>query len=139
MLENPDKNVVQWAEQEKHLFVSAIAKAEIEYGINIMKEGKKKEDLARKVRTFFKLNKKLCRAFNAQSAFYYAKIRAAQKQAGRDTERGNNDRDAMTAAIAVQHKLILATRNLKDFAAVENLKTVNPWAGKAGMRAHHAG
>ena len=95
----------------------------MEYGVHIMLDGARKNALARTVERFFTARKKLCYAFNARSASFYAKIRATQHKSGRDMGRG----DAMIAAIALQHKLILATRNTKDFFDIENLKTVNPW------------
>ncbi len=35
-------------------------------------------------------------------------------------------RDSMIAATALQHSLILITRNVKDFQAM-NFKLINPW------------
>ncbi len=124
--ERPAKKVINWikdrAEREESIYISAIAKAEIEYGINIMHDGKKKNALAQNANFFFNVRKKTCYAFNAQSAYYYAQIRVAQEKAGRNC----GDRDTMTAAIAVQHKLVLATGDA-DFTGVETLQTVNPW------------
>lgn len=123
----PERKVKEWAERcaarGEILYTSAITKAEIEYGINIMKDGAKKSALATTVKRFFTAGKKLCYAFNAQSASHYAKIRAAREKTGQS----GGTWDAMIAAVAVQHKLILATRNTKDFDGIKNLQKVNPW------------
>ncbi len=125
----PEPEILVWMErhQKEGFVISAIVKAEIEYGINNMPTGRKRNVLARDMHDFINSYMKLCLPFDGESATYYAEIRVAQKRAGRDTKKGNNDRDAMTAAIAMQHNLTLATRNTKDFADVKNLKTINPW------------
>ena len=35
--------------------------------------------------------------------------------------------DAQIAAVALRHKLPLATRNVKDFKSIEGLIVLNPW------------
>ena len=126
--QKPSQKVVDWIKRRnKTLYISSIAKAEIEYGINIMPDGKKKNALAAGMRGFINSYKKFCLPFDAESASYYAEIRAAQKRAGRHGNTGGNDRDAMIAAVAVQHKLILATRNAEDFDGIKHLQKVNPW------------
>jgi predicted nucleic acid-binding protein len=35
--------------------------------------------------------------------------------------------DAIIAATAVYHNLVLITRNVKDFSRVDGLKSINPW------------
>ena len=38
--------------------------------------------------------------------------------------------DGVIAATALEHQLILVTRNTKDFKSIKGLKTVDPFAGK---------
>ena len=125
--EDPAREVLRWMKEQKNqsnkTYVSAPSKAEIEYGIYCMPDGKIKRLLIDNVKSFFTAQKKRCYAFNARSAIYYAQIGSENKKAGRNI----GEIDTMIAAVAVQHKLILATRNVKHFAGIENLKIINPW------------
>jgi len=128
----PDPKVQKWVNDwggpEKGAFyLSAVAKAEMEYGLNIMDEGAKKRALAQNIGDFFHRRKKTCLAFNARSASYYAKICAKKRKAGRNVTDGADVFDAMIAAIAIQHGLVLATNNVRDFSDIDGLKIVNPW------------
>lgn len=122
---DPERKVLNWmkeqANQKNEVYVNAISKAEIEYGINKLKDSGQKDILGQNAVKFFKIYR--CYAFNAQSASRYAKIRVANEKKGR----GGSGPDVMIAAIAVQHKLILVTRNVKDFADIQGLEIVNPW------------
>ena len=130
MKEHPEKKVLRWveeqADQKNPIHVSALAKAEIESGIYYMANGKKKRALTENAETFFKARKEQCYAFNAQTAVHYAKIWAENRKMGRNI----GEMDTMIAAVAVQHKLTLVTRNVKHFAGIKNLKIINPWDSK---------
>lgn len=126
----PAPAVAKWAidceARGDALYVSAIAKAEMEYGVHIMNDGTKKRVLQQNIQAFFVAHKKSCHAFNARSAAYYAVMRAEQHKSGIDTTRGSDHRDVMMAAIAIQHRLVLVTGD-KDFARIKGLVTFNPW------------
>ena len=128
--EHPEKKLLRWAEeqisQKNAIHVSALSKAEIECGIYYMADGKPKSALAKNAKEFFTTYKKLCYAFNAQTAVHYAKIWAENRRTGRNI----GEIDTMIAAVAVQHKLTLVTGNVKHFADIENLKIINPWDSK---------
>ena len=36
--------------------------------------------------------------------------------------------DSLLAATAIQHHLVLVTRNVKDFGAIKELQIINPWS-----------
>jgi len=65
-----------------------------------------------------------CLPFDQSAAMKYAEIVAERAQAGRPI----SVEDAQIAAVAIAGGLTLATRNIKDFAGIEGLKTVNPWS-----------
>ena len=54
----------------------------------------------------------------------YALLVAARHRAGLPI----STEDGQIAAIALHHELPLATRNGKDFARIEGLTILNPWA-----------
>jgi len=60
---------------------------------------------------------------NEDAARYYARIVSARTRAGRPI----SVEDAQTAAIALAHRLPLATRNITDFELIDGLDVVNPW------------
>ena len=125
--ETPAEDILCWAQeqadQKKAVHVSALSKAEIEYGVYRMPDGKSKRMLTDNAESFFAAYKELCYDFDEQSASHYARIRAETQKAGRNIDKIDN----MIAAIAVQHKLIVATRNVKDFTNIHGLEVVNPW------------
>jgi hypothetical protein len=53
----------------------------------------------------------------------YAQIVSSRSRQGRPI----TVEDAQIAAIALSADLELATRNIKDFLGIEELKLVNPW------------
>ena len=125
--EIPAEDVSRWvqeqADQTNELHVSALSKAEIEHGIYRMPDGKSKRMLTDNAEDFFATFKDMCYDFDEQSASHYARIRAETQKAGRNIGKIDN----MIAAIAVQHKLIVVTRNVKDFTNIHGLEVVNPW------------
>ena len=134
MKKNPEEDVLRWAkeqiDQKKGIHVSAFSKAEIESGIYRLLDSNKKSMLISNAESFFAGYKGLFYNFDEQSASHYARIRAETQKAGRNIDKIDN----MIAAIAVQHKLILATRNIKDFAGIHGLEVINPWRPKKEVK-----
>ena len=58
-----------------------------------------------------------------KAAEVYAQIVSSRSRQGRPI----TVEDAQIAAIALSSDLELATRNVKDFLGIEELKLVNPW------------
>ncbi|CAN5382942.1 hypothetical protein BH10PSE19_BH10PSE19_14200 [soil metagenome] len=61
-------------------------------------------------------------AFDAETAKHYADIVVMREQVGRPISMA----DAQTAAICLNHDATLATRNIKNFEALD-IKLFNPW------------
>lgn len=61
-------------------------------------------------------------AFTAITAMTYGDIMGEAKRSGHNM----TVPDAQIAAVAAEHDLVLATRNIKDFANA-GIKLVNPW------------
>ena len=130
MKKTPEEDVLRWAkeqiDQKKGIHVSAFSKAEIESGIYRLLDSNKKSMLISNAESFFAGYKGLFYNFDEQSASHYARIRAETQKAGRNIDKIDN----MIATIAVRHKLIVVTRNVKDFTNIHGLEVVNPWPKK---------
>jgi len=125
MRPKPNVAVIEWLDEQfsDKLFLSAIVKAEIEMGIAILDNGKRKQALLQAAELIFTSFTNRCLPFDGETATHYAKIIAFTKKQGRPM----SVEDAQIAAIAVQNSALLATRNTSDFDFLENLNLVNPW------------
>ena len=125
MRPKPNLAVIEWLDEQfsHELFLSAIAKAEIEIGIAILNNGKRKQALLQAAELIFMNFTNRCLPFDGETATHYARIIAFTKKQGRPM----TVEDAQIAAIAVQNSALLATRNTTDFDFLENLNLVNPW------------
>jgi predicted nucleic acid-binding protein len=125
MRQEPNATVIEWLdEQFSHdLYLPAIVKAEIEMGIAILNNGKRKQALLQVAELVFMSFTSRCLSFDGETATHYAKIIAFTKEQGRPM----SVEDAQIGAIAVQNSALLATRNTTDFDFLENLNLINPW------------
>lgn len=121
----PNSAVIKWLDEQfsHELFLPAIVKAEIEMGIAILDDGKRKRALLQAAELIFMSFTNRCLPFDGETATHYAKIIAFTKKQGRPM----SVEDAQIAAIAIQNSALLATRNITDFDFLENLDLVNPW------------
>ncbi len=121
----PDATVLKWLDNQlvAHLYISAVTKAEIELGLAILPDGKRKKAL------FCATNKMLekftgrCLPFGEEEASIYAQLMAEARKHGKAV----TVEDGQIAAIALLNNLVLATRNVKDFAAIDGLEIINPF------------
>jgi len=125
MRPKPNSVVIEWLDEQfsRELFLPAIVKAEIEMGIAILDNGKRKQALLQAAELIFVSFTDRCLPFDGETATQYAKIIAFTKEQGRPM----SVEDAQIAAIAVQNSALLATRNTSDFDFLEKLDLVNPW------------
>lgn len=121
----PNSHVVNWlnTQSAQACYLSSITLAEIEYGIAVLPSGQKRDNLAIRFKQFVNqgFGGRLL-AFDEQSAEYFARVMSLRKQLGRPM----SFQDGQIAAIALQHGLPLATRNIKDFEGV-GLLLLNPF------------
>jgi hypothetical protein len=76
-----------------------------------------------------------CRSTRTQRR-HYGRIVSARTRAGRPI----SVEDAQIAAIALAHRMPLATRNTTDFELIDGLEVVNPWTdGAVATRASGSG
>jgi predicted nucleic acid-binding protein len=122
----PAATVLTWldAQVADGVFVSAITRAEIELGLGLMPDGRRKSDLMAAAKTMFVEDfPGRCLPFDETAASCYATISVKRIRLGRPI----SVEDAQIAAIALANGLTLATRNDRDFQSIDGLTVVNPW------------
>ncbi len=126
MRPRPEPRVLSWldVQPQTDLYIPAIAKAEIEYGIAVLPDGQRKQALQQSAELLLKAFERRCLSLDCLAASFYAEILALAKQRGRAI----SIEDAQIAGIARANGGILATRNIKDFDGVDGLRLVDPWA-----------
>jgi len=121
----PELIVVQWldAQLDSQVFLPAITKAEIELGIALLPNGKRKDAFTRLAGALFDEFRDRILPFDAGAASCYANLVATARKTGRTI----SVEDAQIAAITQANRLTLATRNTKDFEFIPDLLIINPW------------
>ena len=132
MRDKASPQVLEWMDghASNDLYISAINRGEIERGLNLMPRGKCR--LARKVvaEGIFDAFEARCLAYEEAAAIVFGHIAASRIRSGHPI----STEDAQIAAIALVHRMHLATRNTRDFAGIDGLGTINPWEAGAGTR-----
>ena len=122
----PDENVVAWFSQRPPvtLYLSVLTLGEIRKGIEAL------DDDTRKLSLLDWLEADLPAFFigrvlpvNAQVADRWGRLLAAAR-------RPIPAIDSLLAATALEHDLVLVTRNIKDFSHLP-VQTINPWTSKS--------
>ena len=126
MRHTPDLSVIEWIDMQPgyRLYISAVTRAEIELGIAILPEGRRKHSLQEAVVRMFGEFHGRCLAFDELAASRYAALVSARMRAGRPI----SVEDAKIAAMALASGCVLATRNVSDFEGIDGLSLVNPWS-----------
>lgn len=121
----PEPAVIQWLDEQldSQVFLTSITKAEIELGIALLHNGKRKDTFAQHAGILFEEFQDRILPFDASAASYYAHLVANARKAGRTV----SVEDAQIAAITQANHLTLATRNSKDFEFIPGLLLINPW------------
>ena len=125
MRADASRQVIEWLDQQTSsaLYISVITRAEIELGICLLPNGRKKDMLKAAAQSMFDDFSGRCLSFDEPSAVVYAQLVANRRALGRPV----SVEDAQIASIAINHRLTLATRNTSDFMFIDELVVVNPW------------
>lgn len=121
----PEHSVLQWlaSQPAEGLFVSAVTQAEMMLGARLLPTGKRRTALESALRGVFDEDfAGRVLPFDSAATTPYAELVAARRAAGRPISQF----DAQIAAIARQHAMDVATRNVDDFADC-GVIVVNPW------------
>ncbi len=106
--------------QNEIQFISSISIFEIEKGIQLLPEGRRKKGL---IETFGRVSTKFeILKFDEYCAFHAAEFYSFRKSKGFMP----SGEDMMIAGICAKHGAALATRNVKDFEGL-SIEVVNPW------------
>ena len=121
----PAQSLVDWlsVQREADLWVSTVTLGEIERGLRLLPEGKRRKSL------LAWLERLRARFENRILDIDDAVMRTWAKIFGAESYRqGIPDAfDSLLSATAAHHGLTMVTRNEKDFPA--NLAVINPWKG----------
>jgi predicted nucleic acid-binding protein len=124
MRADPDEHVLAWIQSQpgKQLDTTAITVAEIRYGIERLRQGRRRQQIARAAEDVFAGFDWQILSFDRRAALDYAKLVAEHDRAGRPL----NAFDAQIAAICRSSRAALVTRNVSDFKHTE-LELIDPW------------
>lgn len=125
MKAKPEPNVLAWADQQldTDLYFSAISRGEVEWGIALLADGKRKQHLADAAVEVFAMFEGRCLDYACYVSSFYVAIAMYSKQVGRPM----SVEDMLIAAVAQANGAVLATRNVTDFDFLPGLVLVNPW------------
>ncbi len=119
----PDPRVSAFiSAQEKQLWLSPIVLHELEFGLQLLPEGKRRFDLHSLLSEFVSEYEDRILPLAKKEAEWAAWFRAQAKKSGHVLDIG----DALIAGTAKTHDLSVATRNIGDFAGLD-VKITNPW------------
>ena len=117
--------VLQWIDAQSlgTLHLSAISLAELRFGLAVLPDGKRRNDLQRKLEELIlPLFAGRILPFDTDATPAYASLRARARRSGRAIDKF----DASIAAIALVHGLTVATRDTSPFRAA-GISFINPW------------
>lgn len=122
----PEPNVLKWYNSTggELIWQNAISIYEIQFGLSLMPDGRKKETLQQSFNRMLRerFSQRVIE-FDVNAAIAASEVNAQQKRIGRNCD----IRDAQIAGIALARGASLATRNVKDFE-FEGLKVINPFS-----------
>jgi len=117
-----DRNVLTWANgvDANALFISAITVLELEQGVMLVEHRDAKQGVA--LRAW--LNDQVMPEFSSRTLPIDAEV--ARRCAGLHVPDPRSERDALIAATALVHSMIVVTRNVADFDKT-GVRILNPW------------
>lgn len=122
----PNPRVVAWcdAQRRDRLVTTSISVLELHTGFRLMRAGRRRSDLSRKVDWAIDefLGGRVL-SFDRRAAVVAAEIYASRRAAGRTIDL----RDTMIAGISLSRRIPIATRNVAHFDDLD-VKTVDPWS-----------
>lgn len=124
MRPSPSPGVVGWVRGHNgsELYTTSVTLAEIEYGIERLPDGHRKELFRSTAAEVFTAFDEAVLPFDRMAAMRYAGVVAKRELAGAPID----GFDAQIAAICLARHASLATRNVKDFTGT-GVTVIDPW------------
>jgi predicted nucleic acid-binding protein len=125
MKPKPSAHVLAWVAKQpiEDVFATSISEAEVFYGVELLPEGKRRENLFADAEAMFTQDLAgQVFAFDSEAARVFSRVAAERRMLGKPISHA----DAQIAAIARSRSAKVATRNVEDF---ENcgIDVINPW------------
>ncbi|MGL5828737.1 MAG: type II toxin-antitoxin system VapC family toxin, partial [Angustibacter sp.] len=113
MRPRPDADAIQWLRRlpTQEVRITSLTVAETKTGICMLPDGSRRESLEASSEMLFGIFQARVLSFTRRSAQNYAEVVAHRKKLGRPI----GIFDAQIAAIALQYRAVVVTRNTKDF------------------------
>ncbi len=120
---DPDPVVVGWLRaNERDIVVDPIILGEMRFGINLLPKGNRK----RRLEQWFSegIERIACLSWSAATGIRWARLLADLRSRGRSMP----VKDSLIATTALEHGLVMVTRNVTDFAKA-GVEILNPFNG----------
>lgn len=121
----PDPQVVAFLNEQEDLWLSSILMHELEFGLQLLPPGRRRDLLYAMKSSIESMYNGRILSLDVPAAEWAAQLRAQARRSGRVLDMG----DALIAGIARANRLVLATRNIADFQAID-VEVVNPWTAQ---------
>ncbi len=119
----PDPRVSTFiSAQKEQLWLSPVVLHELEFGLQLLPEGKRRFELYSLLSEFVSGHEDRILPLARKEAEWAARFRAQARKSGRVLDLG----DALIAGTAKTHDLSVATRNIGDFAGLD-IRITNLW------------
>ena len=127
MRKSPDPGVEAWVASHPvvDLYFSAVGEAELRYGAAVMPMGRRRDTLVTDIESMLgaAFDGRIL-PFDSGAALAYTEVASARRAIGRPVPIA----DCQIAAIARSRGMVMATRNVRDFADMD-IDVIDPWTG----------
>lgn len=122
---SPDASALSWiSANQGDTCISSVTVEELEYGVGMLPEGKRKDRLGRDIERLLNWYGERIVAYAEREARLCGAMLAKARKAGNNC----SIEDVMIAATAQAHEMVVVTRNVKDFASL-GVEILNPFSG----------
>ena len=125
MKPDPNPSVLDWtySQSRDELYITTISEAELWFGMEIMAEGRRRQQVAARIRRMLErfFGGRIL-PFDSAAARAYASMVAQRRRTGAIVP----ILDAQIAAIALSRQAAVATRNVRHFEGV-GIEIIDPW------------
>lgn len=118
----PDSSVIRFLSQQTDLWLSSVVIHELEFGLHLAPQGRRRERLAASLSRFLMDYTNRILSVDREIAERSARFRAAVVRSGRSPAIV----DLLIAGTASVNDMVIVTRNVRDFNGL-GVDVINPW------------